>query len=107
MLDVAKSRVLSFFGGAAGNDSRKNKEKYKHLTLGIKQIVLERAKYRCQECSKKLTGSNHPHFVNINGSKKDNRPENLRALCSDCHNQLPQKDSNTMLSSIRKMLSKK
>jgi 5-methylcytosine-specific restriction endonuclease McrA len=107
MLVDPHSSILSFFGGAAGNDSRKKKDKYKHLTLGIKQMVLERAKYRCQECSKKLTGSNHPQFVNINGSKKDNRPENLRALCSDCHNETPQKDSNTMFSSIKKMLSKK
>ena len=48
----------------------RKKTSYKELTLAIKQIVLERSKYRCQECSKKLSGSNQPHFIYINGSKK-------------------------------------
>ncbi len=95
---------MSLFGSPSGNSS-KNRNKYKELTLGIKQIVLERAKYRCQECSKKLTGSSQPQFLYINGSKKDNRPENLRALCSECYEDKPH-GNNTMFSSIKKIFSK-
>ena len=101
-------KILSFFGNASGNNNKsKNRDKYKELTLAIKQIVLERSKNRCQNCSKKLSGSTPPQFYHINGSKKDNRPENLRALCSECYeDQLP-KNNNNIFSSIKKMLSKK
>jgi 5-methylcytosine-specific restriction endonuclease McrA len=97
---------LSFFGNAAGNKGKK-RDKYKELTLAIKQIVLERAKHRCQECSKKLSGTNSPHFIHINGSKKDNRPENLRAVCPECNEgKSPASDSGTMFSSFKKIFSK-
>lgn len=46
--------------------------------------MLERAHYRCQKCSTKFRGDIHPHFEHINGSLKDNRPVNLRALCQQC-----------------------
>ena len=99
---------MSFFGNASGNNSKsKNREKYKELTLGIKQTVLERSKNRCQSCSKKLSGSNQPQFQYINGSKKDNRPENLRVLCSECFGDHVPKDNNFMLSSIKNIFSKK
>lgn len=101
-------KILSFFGNASGNNSKsKNREKYKELTLGIKQTVLERSKNRCQSCSKKLSGSNQPQFQHINGSKKDNRPENLRALCSECFGDNAPKENNFVLSSIKNIFSKK
>ncbi len=97
---------MSFFGNAAGNNSKK-RDKYKELTLAIKQIVLERAKHRCQECSRKLSGTNSPNFVHINGSKKDNRPENLRAICRECYEgKTPASDSGNMFSSFKKIFSK-
>ncbi|WP_172602050.1 HNH endonuclease [Candidatus Nitrosocosmicus franklandus] len=96
---------MSFFGNAAGSNSRK-KDKYKELTLAIKQIVLERAKHRCQICSKKLSGTNSPHFIHISGSKKDNRPENLRAICPACYEEKSPKDSGNMFSSFKKIFSK-
>jgi 5-methylcytosine-specific restriction endonuclease McrA len=99
---------LSFFGNASGNNSKsKNREKYKELTLGIKQTVLERSKNRCQNCSKKLSGSNQPQFHYVNGSKKDNRPENLRVLCSECFEDVAPKGDNFSLSSIKNIFSKK
>jgi hypothetical protein len=102
-------KILSFFGNASGNNSKsKNREKYKELTLGIKQTVLERSKNRCQSCSKKLSGSNQPQFQYVNGSKKDNRPENLRALCIECYEETQSpKGNNFMLSSIKNIFSKK
>ena len=105
-------KTLSFFGSASGNNNKsKNRDKYKELTLAIKQIVLERSKNRCQNCSKKLSGSSPPQFYHINGSKKDNRPENLRALCSECYEDRSpnnnNNNNNNIFSSIKKMLSKK
>ncbi len=99
-----KYEILSFLGNPSGNNNKK-RDKYKELTLAIKQIVMERAKYRCQECSKKLSSSTQPQFIYINGSKKDNRPENLRALCLECYEDKSQ-GNETMLSSFKKIFSK-
>ena len=99
---------MSFFGNGSGNSSKTNNRlKYKELTLGIKQTVLERAKNRCQSCSKKLSGSNQPHFYHINGSIKDNRPENIRALCKECYTDQTPKDKGFSLSSMKNIFSKK
>jgi 5-methylcytosine-specific restriction protein A len=92
---------LSFFGG--GSDSNVDKSKYQHLTLSIKQTVLERARYRCHNCSKKFGPSNHPQFEHINGSLKDNRPANLRPLCTDCFKAVEKKETKKggLLGSVR------
>lgn len=82
---------MSFFGG--GSSSNIDKSKYEHLTLSIRQTVLERARYRCHGCSKKFGPSNHPHFEHINGSLKDNRPTNLRPLCSECFKAVEKKET--------------
>lgn len=101
-------KTVSFFGNPSGNSSKsKNRQKYKDLTLGIKQTVLERAKNRCQNCSRKLSGSNQPQFQHINGSAKDNRPENLRVLCTECYNDQSPKENAFTLSSIKNIFSKK
>lgn len=98
---------MSFFGNASGNNNKsKNRQKYKDLTLGIKQTVLERAKNRCQNCSKKLSGSTQPQFQHINGSTKDNRPENLRVLCSECYNDISPKGTTSTLASIKNIFKK-
>ena len=108
-----KSSILSFFGNASGNNSKsKNRDKYKELTLAIKQTVLERSKNRCQNCSKKLSGSNQPQFQHINKSKKDFRPENLRVLCLECYgggggNNNEQKGDNMVFSSLKKIFNRK
>ena len=52
--------------------------------MSIRQTVLERARRRCQQCSVKFSPSVHPDFEHINGSLKDDRPNNLRALCPEC-----------------------
>lgn len=66
------------------NFNSDKKKKIEKINLGIKQTVLERAKYRCQGCSKKFNNQEIPFFNHINGSLKDNRPANLKALCKEC-----------------------
>jgi 5-methylcytosine-specific restriction endonuclease McrA len=91
---------LSFFGGAPSE--KVDKSKYEHLTMSIRQTVLERARYRCQKCQVKFSASIHPHFEHINGSLKDNRPVNLHALCPKCFKLVEKKESRKgMVDNIR------
>lgn len=83
---------MSFFGGG-GEGASHDKHKYEHLTMSIRQTVLERAHHRCQKCSVKFNASVHPHFEHINGSLKDNRPVNLRALCPSCFKFVEEKEN--------------
>jgi 5-methylcytosine-specific restriction protein A len=82
---------VSFFGPPGGQGPTFDKKKYEHLTMSLRQTVLERAHNRCQKCSTKFSPSVQPHFENINGSKKDNRPINLRALCAGCYKAVEEK----------------
>lgn len=82
---------VSFFGPPSGGPSF-DKKKYEHLTMSIRQTVLERARGRCQKCSVKFSPSIQPQFEHINGSLKDNRPINLRALCSNCYKLVEEKE---------------
>jgi hypothetical protein len=83
--------MLSFFGGSSSGNV--DKSKYEHLTMSIRQTVLERARRRCQQCSVKFSPSVHPDFEHINGSLKDNRPNNLRALCPECFKLVAKKEN--------------
>jgi len=83
--------VLSFFGGSS--NEKVDKSKYQHLTMSIRQTVLERARHRCQKCSVKFSASIYPQFEHINGSLKDNRPVNLHALCPACFKFVEKKES--------------
>ena len=84
---------MSFFGPEAGPSQ--DKKKYEHLTLAIRQTVLERAHNRCQKCKVKFLPSIPPQFEHINGSLKDNRPVNLRALCPECFKLVEKKEKNS------------
>lgn len=92
---------MSFFEPGANFD----KKKYAHLTLSIRQTVLERAHNRCQKCQIKFSPAVQPHFEHINGSLKDNRPRNLRALCPECFKLVEKKEQSRkgMFGSIRNM----
>ena len=82
---------VSFFGPPSGGPTY-DKKKYEHLTLAIRQTVLERARNRCQKCGVKFTPRVQPQFEHINGSLKDNRPTNLRALCPECFKVVEEKE---------------
>ncbi|SRR5581483_40268 len=93
---------VSFFG-PPGEGPSYDKKKYEHLTLSIRQTVLERAHSRCQKCGVKFSPSVQPQFEHINGSLKDNRPINLRALCPECFKPIEKKETKKggMMGSIR------
>jgi 5-methylcytosine-specific restriction endonuclease McrA len=94
---------LSFFGGTPSE--KVDKSKYEHLTMSIRQTVLERARHRCQKCQVKFSASIHPNFEHINGSSKDNRPVNLRALCPKCFKLVEKKENRKgMVGNIRSVL---
>ena len=95
---------VSFFGPTGGPSQ--DKKKYEHLTLAIRQTVLERARNRCQKCRVKFTPSVPPQFEHINGSLKDNRPVNLRALCPECFKSVEKKEKsgNGIFSKIRNIV---
>jgi 5-methylcytosine-specific restriction endonuclease McrA len=96
---------VSFFG-APSEGPGYDKKKYEQLTLAIRQTVLERAHNRCQKCSVKFRPSVQAHFEHINGSLKDNRPINLRALCPECFKAVEDKEKNKngILGNMRNVL---
>jgi 5-methylcytosine-specific restriction endonuclease McrA len=98
---------MSFFGPPPGG-ANFDPKKYANLTMAIRQTVLERAKNRCQKCSVKFSPSVEPHFEHINGSKKDNRPVNLRALCANCYKAVEEKEQKKkgFVGGLRKALDK-
>ena len=85
------NKGLSFFGNTSGDSV--DKTKYEHLTMSIKQTVLEKAHHRCQTCNIRFHGSTQTFFEHINGSRKDNRPGNLRALCPKCFKKVEKKEN--------------
>ena len=59
---------------------------------GLKKKVLKYGilPYRCSECNSKGEWMGKPlqlHLDHVNGVVADNRPENLRFLCPNCHSQ--------------------
>lgn len=98
---------MSFFGPPPGG-ANFDKKKYENLTMSIRQTVLERAKNRCQKCSVKFTPAVEPRFQHINGSSKDNRPVNLRALCSNCYKEVEEmeKKKKGFMGGLRKVFDK-
>jgi len=103
--EISPTLYVSFFGAPSDGPSY-DKKKYEHLTLAIRQTVLERAHSRCQKCSVKFSPSVQPQFEHINGSLKDNRPINLRALCPECFRPIEEKEKNKkgMFGSMRGVL---
>lgn len=98
---------MSFFGPPGGGPTF-DRKKYAHLTMAIRQTVLERAHNRCQKCAVKFSPSVQPSFEHINGSKKDNRPQNLRALCPNCYKEIEEKESKKkgFLGGLKKVFDK-
>jgi hypothetical protein len=69
----------------------------------VKQFVLHRDKYTCQECHAKKT-SFHVHHIVFRRNGGTDSPDNLITLCSSCHSSLHAQDEAQLQS---KKLSKK
>lgn len=59
------------------------------LSKVIRNYVLDRAGHKCEECgwNKKhaLTGISPLDVHHVDGDSQNNRPENLKVLCPNCH----------------------
>ena len=66
-----------------------NDTKQCSLSKRIRDYVLNRAGHQCEECgwNKKhpITGRVPLDVHHVDGDSKNNRPENLKALCPNCH----------------------
>lgn len=56
----------------------------------ISRNIREKYNYQCQQCGVDLNfNKSLLHVHHVNGVKSDNREDNLRALCCDCHRKQP------------------
>ena len=56
----------------------------------ISRNIREKYNYQCQHCGVDLNfNKSLLHVHHVNGVKSDNREDNLRALCCDCHRKQP------------------
>jgi hypothetical protein len=93
---MAKSRKGQFCGDEHPNwQGGKSFEEYgKEFNKSVRDFVRNRDRYRCQECFKhenelyyKNGKKYNLHLHHIDYDKKNNKPENLIALCGSCHSQ--------------------
>ena len=80
------------FNAESGKSSN-NKKKFHKINLGIRQTVLERARYRCQSCSIKFNTQETPFFGHI------------KALCKACYVKTGEnKIKDNMVGKIRSLI---
>jgi 5-methylcytosine-specific restriction endonuclease McrA len=63
------------------------------LSSTIRRYLLEQTNHKCSSCGwceiNPSTGKSPLEIDHINGDSENNRPENLRVLCPNCHSLTP------------------
>ncbi|SFK73513.1 HNH endonuclease [Streptomyces pini] len=85
-------------GGWKG--SRRRHELPPNWKTQIRPYVLERDRYSCRGIDSKPCGRPANQVDHI-GDRNDHRPENLQALCADCHAAKTSRQGNTARWAVR------
>ena len=73
----------------------------------ISRELRRQANYVCQSCHVDLSAHQQLlHSHHINRKKSDNRPDNLKVLCADCHRKAPFHEHLGLLLSDRRLIGK-
>lgn len=75
----------------------------KTLKNPIRDWIMDRANNKCQECGWNViniyTNKCPLHVHHVDGDADNNRPENLKVLCPNCHSLTPNYGSRNIISS--------
>lgn len=97
-LDTSHFKGKASFSGQVSNPNKRHWRdvlvlKRKEAVQGLRRALLESGReYLCEKCNQGPEWNGEELVLqvdHINGNTKDNRPDNVRFLCPNCHSQTP------------------